>query len=80
MKEPPGVRRVIEKSILDVVGNTHGITRDEVMQELKDAAEGVAGHPGTRKARNFLEGIVPEVLDEMVRDGRLVEHDGRLYA
>ena len=78
-REPPSLRPMIESSMQEVVGKVQGITRDELMRMVKDAIGEYAGLPGSRKARDALERAVPEVLDGMVRDGRLMEHCGRLY-
>ena len=62
----------------EVVGKVQGITPDEPMRMAETAGE-YAGLPGGRKAVDALERAVPEVLDGMVRDGRIVVYCGRPY-
>ena len=79
MKGPPGMRRMIEDGILEVVGMTPGITRDEIMSWMMEALDEAAGRPWSRKAKGYFGSAIPEVLDKLVRDGRLTEDRGGLY-
>ena len=78
-KEPPDLRPMIEDYMLEFVGKVPGTTRDKLMRMLEDVFGEYAGLPRSREAKNALERATPEVLDEMIRDGRIVVYCGGLY-
>lgn len=78
-REPPSLRPMIADSILKVVEKVPPITPDELMRMVRDTTGEYAGFPRGREAMDALERAAPEVLDEMIRDGRLMMYCGRLY-